>query len=372
VAKLRCSSLPLVARCAAAAVPPAVLINPPRDAGDLGTAFHEAMAESLREGIADLEDIADRHNVSRDDLRPAVLWALNRWRDTLSAHFPEPQVERAMMFEDSDALLTGTSDVVSYVGDEVRVLDWKSGWSDADHSEQLKGYAFLAMAADPRVETARLTVLRVRAQKAETRVWDRPQLMAWWRWLKRHVGRPGYTPGSHCGRCARVHECPAHGEMVTSLVAAGVPGLSALAEFPDMLAAAVANLRAVRGTIDRWLEQARALVESKGGEVGPLALVPRDTREISVERGWEVLSDMVPAERLWPALKVSKAALEKAVKADAPRGQKGTAWTNVMAALDEAGAVETHTTYTLEVRRGELGTSEAAAIPAGAGQAGQP
>jgi hypothetical protein len=225
---VRCSSLPRLTACAASATPPAIRIESPRGPASLGTAFHECMAGYIRDGSCEPDNIAADHNIDSKELWKLFGWARNLWRDVLAEHYPNPRVEVPLAFGDEQLTLTGHTDLMSIVPRELRIIDYKSGWTDDDATEQLKGYGFLGIATEAAfaerdglpcdIEQVRVTKLQVREGRADTEVYTRDQLYAWWQWLKRHLAdSETFRPSPLCGRCPRAMECPGHLQQLRAL-----------------------------------------------------------------------------------------------------------------------------------------------------------
>jgi hypothetical protein len=372
---IRCSSLPRLVACAAAAVPPGVRVEPPRGPADLGTAFHECMAAIVRGEEPD-EHVAERHNVDPEELANLFGWTRKLWYNRLAPLFPGPAVETGADYSDGGLTLTGTADLGALVGDEVRILDWKTGWLDADATEQLKGYAWLWLNSPParHVPRARVTKLGVRRQTADTTVWTRDELRAWWGWLKGHLAdRDTYRPGPHCGRCPRALECPGAERQLRSLaLALQQPNESLCVLTPQDLARTLQLARYLGRKCQDFADDLKAHVEARGGRWGPLAIGEQTRRTIDVARGWETLRDAIPEGDLLPLLRAGKGDVEDAVKKDAPRGKKGAAAKELFDRLDAAGAIVITTHTTLEVRTDGAGAKAidggGDARPAGPGE----
>ena len=354
---IRCSSLPLVSACAAASIPPAVRIEPPRGPADLGSAFHDCMAAVVSGQPYDLDTIANLWHVDPEQLRPMVGWARARWADTFAEMFPAASVEVPMSYCDDDLTLTGHSDIGSVLPSEIRVGDWKTGWLDVDPIDQLRGYAFLSLMAHselPDIDSVYVLKIDVRHQYAEPRRFHRAELLDWWTWLKSHAKETTlYRPGPHCGRCPRALECPAHAtalrHLSQSLVTA-TPTDSLRGASPDDLAQTVLLARMFEKRIEAFLKSAKAHVEAHGGQFGPLFLRDENRPWIDVARAWDVLTDALGQDTLRDLLSDSKGDLLDAFAANAPPRGKGAAKQALIARLEEAGALVRNTIQKLEVR----------------------
>jgi hypothetical protein len=357
--KIRCSSLPRLAACAAAIEPPGITIEGDRGPSDLGTAFHAAMVTLVIRGTwPDVEALAHEHRVDEGELAGLVGMARKAWEAKLSEMFPEPETELELSADDVEAgiTLTGHADLVSRAGPEIRILDYKSGWLDQDATEQLKGYALLALLKSPDCATARVSKWQIRHGTLSTQVYTRDELELWWKGFSAHIRETGiYRPGSHCGYCPRAMECGAR-RTVLSMAVDTFRDVSAADVIPDQspesLARIVAQARSIAKLAEAAIEAVRAEVKLRGGEYGPLRLIEQERREIDASRSFDVLREVIGEEALLEVTRVSKTAVEKIVKDTAPRGQKGKRVELLMAKLEEIGALKLTTIEKLEITNG--------------------
>lgn len=353
---IRCSSLPRLAACAAAGEPPETWVEPLSEGADLGSAFHEAIATTIKGGEPDLDDVACRFEVDVDDLRPLYFWAKSQWETNLKPHFPDPIVEEALRVEDEEMglTLTGHPDVLALADDELRGLDHKSGWLNVDSAAQMRGYAVLGFCRWPEATKARMSILRLRERTVETFVWSREEVMqVWWTWLAAHLRRPEqYHPGGHCGFCPRALECPAHRQHLQASIQMLETTETPEALAPDNLADAVLRAKGLERRLKSFLEAAKAYVIAEGGVYGPLRITATERRTIDFPACHEVLVETIGRERLLPILKVGKGDVEKAVKETAARGNKGRVVAALMERLEGLGAFNVSISHKLEIDHG--------------------
>jgi hypothetical protein len=366
--EIRCSSLPRLAACAAAIDPPAIRIEGERGPSDLGTALHAAMAGVVIRGEwPDVEALAHEHNVPEEELAGLVGMARSAWNAKLAAMFPDAEVEVEMSADDSEAgiRLTGHADLVSVIGPQVRILDYKSGWLDQDADQQLRGYAMLAMLKYGCTEAV-VSKWQIRHGTLTTKTYTHDDLVKWWAWLASHIREAEiHRTGQHCGFCPRAMECEAR-RSALRLAASTFGEAITLPADPDSLADLLTKARAVARVAEAAIEAIRAEVKLHGDTYGPLRIITQERREIDVARSYELLSETIGTERLHEAMRVSKTAVEDAVKADAPRGQKGKLVALLMAELEALGALKVNTIEKLEVSNGaRINAAKTAAITGG-------
>lgn len=359
---VRCSSLPILSKCAAAAVPPEPKIGGPNYDACLGTAFHAMMAAHVQGQRPSLTDCAEQHCVEEEDLAPLFHLGLKTW-ESCKEHFPDPQCERELSADFGNARLLGHPDVLAAHEGVVRVLDYKTGWLSEDHMEQLLGYAALALIHHPDCDNALVATARIRDQVVDYRHFTGEQVNAWLeRLADRLAGRTdAYTPGRHCIHCPRGHSCPAK----TALLTQAVQFLDEKTwrETPPGSPARHANLlnvldrvKLVRKALDEAEDMIRAEVGCSPGKVlkgddgRELHLVTQEHTKISFARGEPVLRQAL-GEALGECVEVKKTKVESAVRSHAERGEKKAAVEELFKKLEESGALSKEPVYRLEVKQ---------------------
>jgi PD-(D/E)XK nuclease superfamily len=361
--RLRASRLDLLAACAQAVLPAQV----PVDSYDLharnGTATHAALARHVRGEPYDTPALALAEGADPDEVGYLVAAGVRCW-ERLAPYFPRAEPEVELTVHEPLVDLSGHADVLSLRPDgagEVRILDWKSGYSDESHEHQLRGYAFLACAVHA-VETARVCLVHLRARTADWQTYTRAELRGWFDGLVSRLLQPGaYRAGQHCGYCPRAHECAARTALVRQASLALLDGDNVHLAPPAELAGTIyADLLDRARLLERVAlsvrEQVRAEVIRAGGrlETGDgrvLELVPHERRAIDYVPGRAVLLEALGAEKLAALCQVGKGDVEEAVRARAEKGQKGAAVRQLLADLEEVGALKPETSWRLEVRR---------------------
>lgn len=365
--RIRCSSLPLISACTASTVEvDPMLGGGANDAADLGTAVHAALAIAISKPgefrrtaeVCDLAaDAARAHGVDSDEARQMAAWAWNAWL-SVRQHFPVPETEAYLSFEDRGLIMTGHADVLSTMEEgEVRVLDFKSGRVDADPAEQIKGYCWLALQANSEAKGAYGASLRIRDQIIDGAYYTREELAGWWRNLlqRMHTERALYRPGRHCGQCPRGLTCPAKTLMLAE--SAKILGAEYVAgRTPEERGSLYDAAKMVAQQAEAAMELLRAETEANGGALAigdgrELRLTEQKRRTIDPEAGLPVLRKMLNETQIYAAMKIAKGACEDAVKASAGRGLGAAAARDLNQRLEAAGALNVTTYQKLEVKR---------------------
>lgn len=360
---IRCSSLPLVAACAAS-IDAEFPVDSPSPEAQLGTAVHDFLAAHIG-GWLDASYVQPDLG---DDYRMLTAAGLHCWKQ-LAQHFPAPSVERFLSAPLDGIELTGHADVLSVeyqatdgLG-EVRVLDWKTGREDFNHDDQLKGYGLLGLEAHPDAESVSVALCRVRYQTVDLGHFTRAELRDWWQGIAGRVlrERRAFNPGRHCGYCPRGLTCPAK----TALLRQAVGGLTITDDDytqaldvtdPDVLSMLYDRAKLIERAAAAAIDQIRASVIAAGGRIATsdgreLVLTEQTRRSIDVAAGIETLNDAIGWDAVAPLLKIGKGDVEKAVMERHPRGKKTQAVKELLGRLESDGALRTETVCKLEVRR---------------------
>jgi hypothetical protein len=272
----------------------------------------------------------------------------------LRAEFPSPLVEVALDFSADGIEVTGHADVISVVGDELRILDWKSGMKDSDYSEQMKGYASLGLLKYPSLQRATSTLAWLREREIERYTVTREQSLEWW---KRVIGinQAVFSPGSHCAFCPRSHECSKCNAMVRRDVAAMLDVslddaprmLSAMA--PDGIIDLLAKSKLVAQYADRVKEAIRYHVAQVGlveGSSKKLLMVEENRRHLDPLKAWPVLESFgFGDEEFAGCVKISASEVDSIMAKKAGRGNGSK---SVAALKEKLTSVDALRTYSIK------------------------
>lgn len=357
---LRCSALPRVALCPASAVPPAVKIDIANDAADMGTAVHDYLAASIVSGDPRIAYFGtDNLDVEEYEKLCRIAWAAwGRLKTIFFGPLTEYGFERIVT---CGVWLTGTADLVCLSEDEKTFfgLDWKSGWRDGTHDEQMKGYARLAFGEEPNIEKVRWHVLNIRYGTVDVYEWTREEIDKWWSDLVERVrSEPDvYRPSPEaCGFCPRFAECPARSTILKnaiSVVQAASDSCDMSLLTPEQLANVVERGRWIEKFAKLAIDLVRAEVIHAGGSI-PL----KDGRELRIKTQMQTQIDPRIAlpliserigDRLPEVVTISKGDLETEINVTAMRGQKGKAVEDFLDFLDRAGALSLKPIQKLEI-----------------------
>lgn len=372
------------------------------ESGEAGKAKHAALAWRVMGAEACPAEVDAATMAWLDALDEETLAPLKGCRDepsyaldvaTGKARLLGYRLERAYG-EAKPGEMFGSADYVRTGGDEVLVVDLKTGMSDVPHPSRNAQLRFLALAAASAhgVSRARVGILHAPEGRAHWWSWasfdafDLATIAAELRTLVERIGyarndvaagkTPHLTVGEHCAHCPARFGCPARVAMAKRLAGepeAVVMDLKALLT-PETAALAYSRWRAAKKAIDEVGGALHALAKET-----PIALgdgrvwgpVESEREEIDAEQAWLVLSEKYGGEvaRAAMSLKTSKAGIERAAKAlresmrgatERPRGvpegkvtQKALA-EDALAALRAAGCVTTKTVTEYEEHQAAL------------------
>jgi hypothetical protein len=391
---IRCSRLPIIAQCPAAATPPAIEIDSSGPEARIGTAVHAWVLDGIagkRQADQSPEEYAELFRAEIEEVGLLCRLAERAWAE-VSQHFPEPEVEAALGYAPNDISLTGHTDLICLVtedtgvgtwtgGPELRLIDFKTSRLDEDYSQQVMGYGFLGLQEIPSAIAVRTAIVRVRDQVIDWATYTRSDLEYWWSELALHLSegrRNIYNPGKrHCLYCPRSQECGAKNQMVVGSIGQILEGIGSQSL---QMGDAYDAIKAVEQACERARESLHIMTAEAGGtlDLGDgRELVLRDThpKEISVKAGWDVLRQAEVdglVEDSAALLEIGKTRLEKAIRAQAPPRQGAARIRQVMFALESAGAITEKTVTRLECRKktteaiSDGSNSDATAIGTGA------
>ncbi len=363
--KTRASRLPLNLLCSASLVDDGIPIGA-GEAADLGTACHRLLTDRIAgRNEMDVWEAAAFYRVDSDELAKLAAWGWKAW-EAVSSHFVDPQVETSLEYSRDGFTLTGHADVLSLVGRELRLADFKTGYRDDDHTDQLKAYAFLALHMTD-CDSAYMVAIGVRNRTADGIRMTRAELDDWFAGVLRRLDRPmEYRPGSHCRYCPRGLSCPAKTELIRQAAGAlfaeddpaGISLPVELSERGQVLADLLDHCRLIEDVSGAVRALIKADVAAHGGKLPTrdgrqLEIVEQKRREIQFPEAYPILSEVLGEQELRKLLKVSKGAVETAAKAGAPRGRKGLAVQQLLAELEQADALASKTIERLEIRRAD-------------------
>lgn len=367
---LRCSGLPLAFLCPGSVRHEGLRIDETGDAAALGTAAHEGLATLVESGRVDwagVAELAKLHGVAEGDLRYLLAQGQKLWAEVHQS-YPNASAEHELSYTAPDKAfrLTGHVDVLGGSGGgTLHVGDWKTGRLDGDHSEQIKGYAALALLATPGAAQATAGVLWVRDTEYEHYTMAAAQVAVWLERLRAEVvdWDGTYRVGTHCQHCPRNHECPAGRALVRRDVAAiADDGVVANVEDSDALAAMtpdqVVDLLAKADLVAKYAERVRNAIRShvmRNGDIlgseKRLTLQREERRGLETLAAFPVLTARLEDEEMAEVIDISLAGAERIAAKKAGKGKGAAAVRELRVALDEAGALKVSTITKLVVKR---------------------
>lgn len=365
--QLRASALPLAFRCAAAVRPAELRIDEANPAADVGTVAHVALRGLSDRGSIDwdaLPELADRHRVPPEELGVLCALGTRLWRqvrESFQGAITEVELAARPL---PGLLLTGHADLLAVAANAIRVGDWKTGRKDSDYSEQLRGYAALALLYSPDTEQATGTILWVRDGEIENYTMTRAGLRDWLEELRvRVVEWDGvYRPGRQCLYCPRSHECPAANALARRDVAAMTDRelvYRAENEIALMSPAEIVELHRKAATVNRYCERIHEAIKAHVERVGDveanglrLTVETQEKRALNVMQAWPVLEkNGFGDEEMARVIDLRLGRIEELVRERTPKGEKAHAVRKLIDELKRAGAIETSENQILKEKR---------------------
>ena len=342
---IRCSELPRLAKCLGSLGEDYVAVNVENEAATEGTAIHAQIAHWLQTGE------------EPDDGQPTYrTFKMFKRVLTESEYAPRFDLKDAHVEELLDKPLglsglriSGHPDLFGFnPGIGADIYDWKTGWNvEGDHVEQLKGYAYLILHLWGRGDSIRAIIIR-RDCTAQMFEWTREELIEWAHDLGRRIetwdGRT-FSVGEHCQYCPRRFACPAKQAIVKSSVEVFAT--------PDMTfdltdPATCIRLWRASGEVEKAVKLVRDSIKgqlaaapdgSMSAEGERIYLSPVNKRTVDPVQSWGILEEELGQDALAGCVTIGLTALETALKAKAPRGEKEAYVGQVFGKLSTAGGL---------------------------------
>lgn len=341
--------------------------------GRIGDACHavyarlihiEATQDDIEEAILS-ESTA--HAADPQEVRFLTHWGLDHWKQ-IKHEFPDPitEAELTAPLPGDRWELKGHPDVISIVGTQGRVLDYKTGRSPGDYINQLLAYAYLITSNDPNVEEVRVTQLDVRSSKVHTQTFQRADVERWGGYYRDRLEDGQYRIGEHCGLCPRRGECPRISEWIRQMAAAFIgddklqlpedksewgPILKKAYDWAGQLEY---NLGDFQKGLKALLKQTGPLPLPTGGFFG-IVEKPRDN--IDAARAYQHIAaaTKLPPEQLVQGVRFTKKAIGELCRQITTEGDEKAARkaaykleTQLLGTLRDAGAIEQTTAEYVE------------------------
>ena len=250
--------------------------------------------------------------------------------------------------------LSGTMDVVHVAPDKKSaiILDWKTGRLEADHAQQMAGYAYLVwfLLGTPLTFTCKTATVYLRTLHWQTHHFTSEFLQNWRLDLvKNHLERQTFALGDHCRLCECHDSCPARSEATRSVLRdfdLENRDLNDPATLDGLMSRAKIAARAV--------EDAESFVRRHLQEKGPIILsdekgwqmATQERNSIDPVKGWDLLSQLFTGEQLLGAMRLSFSQLAEHYCHQTP-GPKGPAKEQFKNLLRRAGALKVSQASTL-------------------------
>jgi hypothetical protein len=369
----RASSDPLYLACPGAAHPAEdeILINRNDDAGTVGTATHEILADWLVDDTQDLDVYIQRYNLSNKDARDCkILAAVGRifWLEWAVGADAEVIVERpgdagfsVIICEDE---WTGHTDILVITADTIFVVDWKTTRIPyKDYGPQMKRYCWHAANKYPHIDKFEYVIVFLRDGTCEiSQPLTREDLDDYHAdFLDTVLNWDGktYCPGGNCHYCPRTLGCREKISFMQNMLAifdeepAGVLDNASDAQCVSLYQkiGAVQNLmiEAKENIKARCTAMDNMSLEGDEGVNLVISDTVKQAFDMSLAR--PVLLKYMKPDQLDACCKLGKTLMLDTVSASAPRGKKKEAKLLVMAALKEAKAYEETTTYRIGLKK---------------------
>jgi hypothetical protein len=323
---------------------------------DLGTAVHELLADHVRGRPLSLRpvEVAQRYRVAEGDVVRLFDRAVALWQTRVDM-YPNVQTEVPLTYSDDGVEMSGTADLLSISPDRVAIADLKTGRIRGDYLDQVYGYAFMALAVVAAPEVL-VEILWAHFGEIDSHLLAAGDVAQWWEGYRTRLlnGRGAYAPGKHCQYCRKRRTCPGHRQTLERAIVAAEDGSLALTTLTPASAAEVgpqiASMLGALAVADRYRDALEAIVRAYIDEHGPLEAgdgrilkygKPRRRRVVDAQKGWPIVKSALGGDEdaLARCVSMSTTAIEREVKARAPRREKAATAAAVFHELELSDAL---------------------------------
>jgi len=352
---VRCSALPRIWACPASAEPANVVSE--SEKAKLGSLVHDCIAK--QPGPMAVREMAANAHCDPDDAALLYHAGLEADEEFIGrSGLAHVRRETPLEFDGGALALSGSPDVWGVLPNgQAQVCDYKTGRVDRNYDQQLRGYAFLILAATPDVDEVVCRAVWLRTRNVDTMVVTRVDAGNWWVELVKRLEGDGYTDDiSVCGFCPHRAECWQYAKLLNASLA---PIMRDGQNLPTS-AAGLAALYPAAQELERHLDAYKAAMRAALAQSGPVAmpdgrvmgLETRRRAAINAAKAAGVIKAFYDGDML-DVMEVRKSVLEDAVREKAPKGMKKKAVDDCMNALEQAGALTWTETEALAIRRAE-------------------
>lgn len=353
---MHCSKLPQLFACPSSQLPAERPYDPPSEAGDLGTAVHEALADVVDGEDPDVASIASRHGVGTADVAVLTSYGRQAW-DEVRGLFADAVTEHRLAGDG----LSGRADVFSWTDGGAAVLDWKTNRARANVRPQLHGYGACVAEQHGIPEFGPITLVTVwlRLGELDITTMTATCVARFREDLERVKARVGveYGPGDACTFCRRQLECEARRDYLRSAAGAlEVVGAGALPD-KDTLLALYPRAQLLTKALDQYRQALRMTLRETGpltdGNGNRYELAETRRESIKAREAWPVLVEHgFTEDDLAACCEIKTTAMLDAAAKHAPRGEKGKRKAYLRQLLRERGAVTQTIHDTVRVSKG--------------------
>lgn len=349
--KHRCSGLPRFIECPSSEMERKHRIDGSSEPSREGNAVHEVLALATRGKEFDVEEIAEKHKVNSTTIRVLTAYGMQAWQE-IQEMIPGPARTEVKLTGD---VCVGTADLLYADGEQIIIVDWKSGWLRTNALYQLTGYAHGAVCQYGMPKSGEITMIVpwLRFQEMETKTITKTHIDNFVELVRRqekYIGKV-WNPGEACTYCPVGHECEARRDYVLSAAGSMVKFNETTALTPQLLAELYPKAKLLTSALKVYDTALRAAVSElgelplEGGKVLRFSESKQD--RIDAKAAWPVLKSLgLSQDEIGDTVTMSKTKALDLVGSKVEKG-KGKAKTEALKQLKEAGAVNQKTVRTL-------------------------
>jgi hypothetical protein len=372
----RASSDPLYLECPGAAhpSPDEILINRNEDAGTIGTAVHEVLADWLMDPTPNdnLDVYIQKYNLSPSNAKEVkILAAIGRifWHEWDVPDDAEviPERPNDPGFEQiiDGVKYTGHTDILIKTSNTIFVLDWKTTRLEyKNYQPQLTRYCWHVSKKYPEIENFQYVIIFLRDQIVDIgQPMKRQELEDYHDHYVQVVEKwdgKTYNPGPNCHYCPRTLGCPAKIKFMQNMLAIfnKQDPAEIIAQCSD---AQCVGLYKKIGAVQGEMEEAKTNIKQRcmamdnmalEGDAGvDLVISPTIRQEFDLVLARPALLKFLEPEQIDDCCRLSKTSFLDAISAKAPRGKKKEMKQIVMHSLEQAKCITETVQYRIGLKK---------------------
>jgi len=357
----RSSSLDRKFACNASTVEPDIYIETSEQVANLGSAVHFYISETILGKVVDNDKILNDYNIEDGKEYYRFISAFHKAWTFFKPRIKEIiGVEMEVFFSIKDHKITGHLDFAYLsIEDRVVVVDWKLGYLEGAHRNQLMSYlvGVLHDTSLDMVDTwnGELYTVYLNSRTMQHEIIDQDDIKKWSFDLETVLSEATnnmFSVGSNCQYCPLAYNCKAKQEMINSFTYE-LSELKGTTPSRETLATLRPQAQMLKKALDAYEKLLKLELQNAPIQIGQEEYYLDDTEMKSLtsdEKTLTFLTDLLDCP-VSDYIKINKTKVKDQLFAQTLHGKKGKAFTEMMENLDQKGLVEKSIKQTIKIRR---------------------